>query len=451
MGYIIKRKVIYRNDRTGKKIKLPALFTESGIVISHLRFLATKQGRSQSWKEKSVFSVKLLLDYIHVNENTFERTVDLLQSFSDCLNVGTIDYNQMHDPSGLFWKRRDVKYANNILAHITLYTDFLARQKGYEDNRENPFRNATLAEQKLNWCAYYQRQANVFLNHLSSTTEAEKQCIKIRTITGQLQPKVENEKVKRFPEDKFVDLLYRGFIRPYSNISMHENERLDYKSIAISMLLNKGGIRKSEFCHIYSSDITLHPVNDGALVRIYHPSFGSSPDPQYKNRETYLKTKYNLLPRTKYQLSERLYAGWKEPLLIDSQYYFEVIFSPVSAGKDFLEVYKKYLKYQRVPPPKLAPHPFAFTNQKGEPETIKNFQRLHKRAVERIGLIPSKNEGTTEHGHRHSYGYRLAQFGFSQVEIQKAMHHKNSNSCLVYIQPTSDEIVEKMKAIEALW
>lgn len=68
MGYVIRRKVIYKNDLTGHEIKLNALITESGIIISHLRFLDLNQGKSQAWKEKSIFSLKLLIEYMNANE-----------------------------------------------------------------------------------------------------------------------------------------------------------------------------------------------------------------------------------------------------------------------------------------------------------------------------------------------------------------------------------------------
>lgn len=97
---------------------------------------------------------------------------------------------------------------------------------------------------------------------------------------------------------------------------------------------------------------------------------------------------------------------------------------------------------------KSAYHPFAFTNSLGEPETIKNFQRLHRNAIERIGLICKKEYGTTEHGHRHAYGFRARQAGLTQVEIQKAMHHKSPTSCLVYIKPTLEEVRDKLKEIQ---
>ncbi|MGZ4978571.1 MAG: gamma-mobile-trio recombinase GmtY, partial [Methylobacter sp.] len=381
MGYVIQQKVIYRNDKTGKKYILPALFTESGLIISHLRYLSSKSNKSQAWKTRSVFSLKLLIRYLNANENCFEKATDLLQSFTDCLTIGTIDYEKKYDPSGLYWRPRDVKDANTILAHITQYTDYLV-QEGYERSRVNPFRKATSTEQRLNWCAYYHKKAHVFLNHLSDNSEARKMMTKRRMVTGQQEPKIDCEKVKRFPEERFSDLLYKGFIRPRSHDCMPEQERLDYKNIAITILLNNGGLRKSEVFHIYSSDITVHPVTGGALVRVYHPSWGTSPDSKFKNRKEFLQAKYGLKPRTEYQLSERLFAGWKTPLLTDRGNCFEVIFSPSTASKLFLEMYCKYLKFQRVDPPDDNQHPFAFTNQNGAPETIKNYQRMHKRAVE---------------------------------------------------------------------
>jgi hypothetical protein len=246
MGYVIQRIVSYRNDRTGKKYDLPALFTETGLVISHLRYLSARSKKSPSWKTRSIFSLRLLIQYLNANENCFEKITDLLQSFTDCLSTGTIDYQQMEDPSGLYWRPRNVKDVNTILAHITQYTDYLALQKGYKENIANPYRKATSMEQKLNWCAYYNKQAHVFLNHLSNASEAQKTIIKQRVVTGQKEPKIESEKARKFPEDMFSDLLYNGFIKAYSNISMSEQERLDYKNIAIAILLNNGGLRKSE-------------------------------------------------------------------------------------------------------------------------------------------------------------------------------------------------------------
>ena len=128
-------------------------------------------------------------------------------------------------------------------------------------------------------------------------------------------------------------------------------------------------------------------------------------------------------------------------MLTSKSGYFEVVFNPPHKAEEFLLVWANYLKYQRVEPARGENHPFAFTNSKGMPETLKNFQRLHRRAVEKIGLV-------VKHGHRHAYGFRARQAGLDQIAIQKAMHHKSPHSCLVYIKPTLEEVTEALKGIE---
>jgi integrase len=155
------------------------------------------------------------------------------------------------------------------------------------------------------------------------------------------------------------------------------------------------------------------------------------------------------MPRTQYLKTERLHLGWKNPLLSHKDGYFQVNFFPSSKAHEFLENWVNYLKFQRVEPDPRYDHPYAFTNSFGRPETLKNAQKLHAAAVRRIGLVHRKEFGTSEHGHRHSYGYRLRLNGFSQIEIQKAMHHKNPFSCLVYMQPTEGEIRRRMVDVEA--
>lgn len=439
MTYVHKVNVKYLDHDSGLSVMLPALYCDSGVVISHLRYLASCQHKSASWKERSIFSLKLLIKYINAVQS-FEKVTELLRSFTRALVVGTIDYESFRDPTGLYWKARNIADANNILFHITQYTDYLAVQEGYEFSRINPFKKASSYEERLNWCAYYHKQANVFLNHLSKKSTAYIENRRVREINGYPAPKIEQEKVVKFPESELDKLIHIGFSK--SGVP-------DYKAQAITMLLNYGGLRKSEVFHLYVSDITLHPNrNDEALVRVYHPEFGASPDSSFKNRRAYLQETTEYKPRTQYRLSERLYSGWKGPLLTSKSYFFEVIFNPAEKATEFLIVWANYLKYQRVEPPENNIHPFAFTNSTGAPETIKNFQRLHKRAVEKIGLVPKKEYGTTEHGHRHAYGYRCKKLGLTQVEIQKAMHHKSPLSCLVYISPTSEDLREEMRKVK---
>ena len=218
MPYVHKVKVSYHSSEVGKELLLPALLTDKGLVISHLRYLAENYFKSESWKERSLFSVRLLLSFINANESAFEQSTKLLREFSKALVTGTIDYDRVDDKSGLFWQARKIPDANNILHHITHYTDYLAIQDGYETSRINPFRKATSVEVRLNWCAYYNKQANVFLNHLSSKSEAYIKNQQVRQINSLLEPVIRQEKVVQFPKDKIDSLLESGFSKRGSKI-----------------------------------------------------------------------------------------------------------------------------------------------------------------------------------------------------------------------------------------
>jgi|SRR5690554_167648 len=436
MSFVKKIYVNYHDCASKQKLQLPALITEKGILISHLRYLAWMSNKSPSWRERSTFSLQLLLKYINANSN-FDSATKLLKAFADAVLIGTVDMAAVHDELNIYWRPRKKSDANSILFHINTYTDFLSQQEGYDDSRINPFRKATSYEERLNWCAYYNQQANVFLSHLTNKQKAAEHNKRVRLVGMVNDDVFDYEYATRFPNNQLDRLLYLGF---------NHKEKLDYKSQAMVMLMNYGGLRKSELFHIYVSDITMHPIRQHeAIVRVYHPEIGASPDPRYKNRQEYLTATTHYKPRNQYLISERLFSGWKSPLLTSKKGYFEVIFNPPEKAKDFLAIWANYLKYQRVEPKTSNPHPFAFTNSKGTPETLKNFQNYYRKAVERIGLEFGLKHGTSEHCHRHAYGFRLREAGLSQVEIQKAMHHKSPLSCLVYIKPTLHEVRETLR------
>ncbi len=440
MPFVKKIYTNYKNCSSNLTYSLPALLTEKGLIISHLRYLAWFNYKSDSWKERSCFALSLLLKYLDAVPE-IKKATDALKSFTETLVVGSIDPETFTDPLGLYWRPRSLRDANNLLFHITHYTDYLVLQDDYSAVRVNPFRKATSYEERLNWCAYYHKQSNVFLNHLTNHSEQIEQHKRVRLVESFNENVFSTEYAVRFPEQHLERLLYLGFLK--------RDGTPDYKSQAIAMLLNYGGLRKSEVFHIYVSDITLNPnYPKEALVRVYHPSLGEAPDVGFKNRREYLLATTSYKPRNTYLGSERLYAGWKNPLLTSKSGYFEVVFNPPHKAEEFLLVWVNYLKYQRVEPARGENHPFAFTNSKGMPETLKNFQRLHRRAIEKIGLVVKKEYGTTEHGHRHAYGFRARQAGLDQIAIQKAMHHKSPHSCLVYIKPTLEEVTEALKGIE---
>lgn len=444
MAYVFKKLVEYsRHNNSSIKSLLPAIFTESGLLISHLRYLYKNGQKSQSWKERSVFSIVLLIKYINANEENFSKGQELLRAFVESLSVGTIDPINCEDPSNLFWQPRTSNDVRQLLFHITDYTDYL-NSLGDGNGIKNPLRKASTAEEILNICAYYQKKSKVFLNHLSGSNINTNF---VRDIRSRSVPMFSIESAVRFPEEKIDDLLINGFVNT-KNKTLFGERNYDYKCQAITILMHYGGLRKSEVFQLYLSDVLVDENRNEAIVRVFHPSYGASPDPEFNNRRAYLQGCYGLVPRTDYPVTNRQHCGWKNPLLTDKRGFFQVIFAPPEKARDFLLAWGNYLKYQRVDSPDDFFHPYAFTNSKGHPETIKNFQRLHHAAVERIGLPVSKYLGTSEHGHRHAYGYRLEKYGLSQIEIQKAMHHKSPDSCLVYIKPTNEEVRTRMRVVE---
>lgn len=444
MAYVLKVKVRYRGDNTGRVLRLPALLTENGVLLSHLRYLAKMTRNGQSWRERSTFAILLLIRYINANEGVFSETTELLENFDSVLRSGTISPVTLTDPTGLYWDSRSAEDADNLIYLITHYTDWLADQPEYKTSRANPFRLATNAEQRLNWCAYYQKHDKVFLNHLQKNEDARARNRVVRVVGREGSPPIALEEVKKFPEASILKLLDEGFIRARCKAYSDPNQRIDWKGRALTLLMHYGGIRKSEAFHLYLTDIDIDIVRNEAIVRIYHPSEGASPDGSYKSRKEYLAKRFHRVPRTEYLKSERLHAGWKAPVLCSREKFFKVNFFPPAKATEFLYVFQQYLLHQRVES-ENNDHPYAFTNTKGQPETIKNFQRLHKAAVNSIGLAHEKYLGTTEHGHRHAYGYRLASHGFTQHEIQKMMRHRSPDSCLVYTQSSSEELRSLME------
>ncbi|HGS5166644.1 gamma-mobile-trio recombinase GmtY [Vibrio harveyi] len=428
MSFVIKRSVNYKLRTNQPLFRFPALFTESGLLISHLRFLHENRYKSQSWLERNAFAVELLLKFIERQVSNYSTATDLLRAFVEALQFGTIQDGQ--DDSGLFWNPRRNEDVNVLLRHITDYCDYLDAVHGTDLPKLNPLRKATHAEERLQWCAYYRRHSRSFLNHLAKPSR--QQFSVVRKIRGPERHLVDIEAVYRFPEDRIEDLLLHGFVSA--------SGEPDYGSQLIVMLMHFGGLRLSECFHIYAHDVHLDEKSGSALISVFHPSDGKSPDKRFSSRREYLAHVYQLSPRTDYSRSHRLYAGWKGPLLTNRNLSFDVMFYPASKAVEFTLLLQKYLSIKPT-----SESPFLFVNSKGNPESKKNFNQKHNRAVQRIGLEPCKSLGTTPHAHRHSYGYRLSQGGFSQLEIQKAMHHKNPDSCLVYLKPSDDEVRCQMR------
>lgn len=431
MPSVLKLNVAFTAPHATTAIRLPALFTENGLLISHLRFLFSKRNKSQSWIERNTFAIQLLLKFIDAHQHSDMSATELLQAFVDALNFGTLD-NQQIDELNLYWFPRRVADVNTLLSHINLYCDYIDGVYGYELPNLNPLRRATEAEERIRWCAYYKRQSNCFLNHLNHPSPNK--FAMSRRVQAPTAHVLSVESVSRFPDEHLERFLQYGFT--------NQAGKFDLGSILIVMLMHYGGLRLSECFHIYTHDVAIDNKTGAALISVFHPSDGASPSPDFTNRRDFLNLQFHLKPRNEYPRSHRLYAGWKGSLLTARNLSFNVMIFPHIKAIEFTELLRGYLT-SRI----NGDHPFLFTNSKGQPESKKNFIKKYQKAIERIGLVSNKHQGTSPHSHRHSYGYRLATSGFNQLEIQKAMHHKNPKSCLVYIKPQDNEIREKAREL----
>ena len=107
MGFVIKRRVSFKTRQSGSDFSCPAIFTENGLLLSHLRYLYRNRNKSQSWLERNAFSIELLLKFIERQVSNFSSATDLLSAFVEALQFGTIQDGQ--DNSDLFWPPAEMK------------------------------------------------------------------------------------------------------------------------------------------------------------------------------------------------------------------------------------------------------------------------------------------------------------------------------------------------------
>jgi hypothetical protein len=449
-------------DNTGMIIQMPTILIEQNGQVTPLwqlhEYLIKNQYMSDSWRNKLIQAVGLLLDYMDANANSSSDPKDFFQSFTDAIYSGTIN-EEGYDPSGLYWLPKRTKTAKALLYGLSEFSDWL--HKKYGAVQLNPWRDATKYEERLNWAALTNKSQRSFLGHLDSAKEMSETAKKARNIMQRRTPSGDYGDVPAFPEDKIYDLLFEGFKKPDKKNKLSLRDQYNWRDIAITILMHGGGLRKCEPFHIWISDVMPDPHDPQlALVRVYHPVDGSAPkdfkmpDGKYlTNREAYLRMKYSLSPRN--NLVGLRHAGWKNPKLSDTnQNYMQVHWFPRQWGYLFMQVWRMYLA-QRIHEKILDTNPFLFVSfddkNKGEMYTISSFRQSHIRAVQKIGLVVGKIHGTTEHGHRHAYGQRLSVANLDPKVNQEAFHHKAIGSQGVYTQPTIERVTRALaEANEAL-
>lgn len=431
-------------DNTGAVSEIPVILTDSGPLMPLVEYLLTRaHNKSQSYKSKLVQAVGLLLDYTQANQQYFETPEELFQTFVQRLTSGTAGLDG-HDPSGLYWLGRSQAVASQIVQMLSSFSDWMVETLGTKPL--NPWRDATSSEELLSWAAWHHRHNRAFLAHSMSRDAAALANSRARSALLNKSPVIDRSGVKSFPDTRFNELIFKGFIVPGRKKSTRIEDRLNLRDILITMLMHFGGLRMSEPFHLFIHDVLPDPLGGNqAFVRVYHPEQGAAPldwmdasgSPIRCTRQAYLRGKYAMLPRTEYTNTSQLHAGWKGNLLDHKDRYMVVNWFPTWAGELFWKIWYLYLPQRALMD---CHHPFAFVTAKGHPYSIDTFEQQHRRAVERIGLTVSKALGTTPHGHRHAYGQRLSDAKVGPLFIKKALHHKSLESQGVYTEPDQGKI-----------
>ncbi len=448
MNVTVRAKVI--KDNTGTAIKLPVILTEVGPLEPLTDYLLEKyHAKSGSWILKLVQAVSLLLDYMVANHDCFNEPKELFTTFTQRLYSGTIGEDGL-DPSGLYWYPRDSKLVAHLTSLLADFSDWMTEHRGAMPL--NPWRNATNYEEMLNWAAYHQKHNRAFLGHTWDKGKASETAKRARYTLLKRSPIIEGDGVKFFPDDLIWDLMFKGFIVPGMQNSPRIEERLNLRDILITLLQHFGSTRKCEPFHLYVQDVLPDPNDaESAWVRIFHPSEGIAPpdwlDAKSKktdcNRGAYLRGKYQMLPRNEYYENDYLHAGWKHPLLENKLKFFHVHWFPTWTGKVFKKFWDLYMIQRALMD---CPHPFAFVATSGRPYSICDYNEAHVRAVERIGLVSAKMNGTTPHGHRHAYGQRMTDAKLDPKIQKKAFHHQSIESQEIYTAQTIGKVTNVMES-----
>lgn len=423
------------SDNSGASIEMPVLMSVEGPVRSLIDYCLSMR-RSLSWQEKLVRAVKLFCEYLEVNALPGEEEWRLFRNFRNALMQGTINPETGEDPSGLYWEGVGLRQTNFMITQLSDFFTWLGREDSPRAPKFNPHYTGNAYDQRIDQQAYQYHRSKAFLGHAWST---EPRGNHTRLTRGERTPKVFQRRPPMFPEERFEELLFKGF---------KVAGKYDYRGMLITLMLFSGGLRVSEPFHLYMADVQPHWDDPStAFVAVHHPSLGYAPN-HWKNRtgqrgsrQEYLATEFGLVPR--HLLRTKLQAGWKHPAL-DDRWYMQVHWFPETYGQWFMQIWIYYLEQvasiQRN-------HPYAWINVDRNPGgiyTISQYQKALQNAVERIGLVFGKSYGTTAHGSRHAYGQRARRAGIDPLIIQRIMHHCSPESQQVYTQP---EIAEAMAAI----
>lgn len=436
------------SERAGR---LTTMLLVRGEKFAPLATYFAKRNFSLSSEDLYARSLGLLLDYASAKGTEFTDPSErgkLFSRFSHDLRYGTVRNGE--DPSNLWWLPRRIEVVSQMLTAVTTVSDWLVERHGAQPL--NPWRRASTAEQIVFWRKWNIVASTSLMKHLKQPGKAASDAH--RTRRHQLPERriaKMPERVPAFPDERFDQLIAEGFLRPGKRNSDKPWVKYNIRDIMITLLLHGGGLRVSEFSHIWVSDVYPDPHDpQSAVVRVYHPSDGeiqttssSTGKPVTMNRAAYLQLHHGREPLNR----DRRRAGWKGNLVRSNGLYMPVFWYHPQFGKMFMQLFRMYIEHVR-PPSSL---PWLFLTENGREMDGKSFAKLHRAAVIRAGMVPKKALGTTPHGHRHAYGQRLEAARekglITRRVLQMCLHQRSIVSQDTYTQKSCAMINDTLQGL----
>ncbi len=367
-----------------------------------------------------------------------EHFEDFLTHFVSTRITGTLDDDKRCRYGSLNWNKVVPQTARMELLYILKFMDFCAERSG-------EFRISDRFRVKLDASSFEKQKAmkdeseRDFLVHLQGSREYWKRIrgeeeSRLPDITPRVLKKPKS--YSRTPSIAEVSAIIGATPNPI------------YKGIFI--LGAFGGLRISEIVNLWACDVlpgdyypkffsdSLAEGFGECMVLRCHPIYskycGNFSGPE-TTRQEFLKTSFDLQPRSLLSSQDRLYAGWKGTISTSSHLSAHPVFwLDPKASELFHDCYDRILKYIRYTEADIR-HPYLFINiadrsgrSIGNPTTIESAQRAFHRACTRAGL-PYGEKGLTIHGLRHFYKwYATDLLKIEPHHVQIMMGHESVRS-----------------------